>query len=298
MSRFAALLLLAVVSLVVALPQACFAATPVHQPKGLRVVGYVPEYRHGGVQWESVLGKLTDVVLFSIEATEDGHLSGLDRLPDAALMEDIRSTARRSGTNILVCIGGSGRNEGLTVALRSKEATETLVRALVELVDSMELQGIDVNYEHPNAGMEEHGALASFLKALKGAIGERLVTLPIHPGQEQLVLRQGILDTVDFVSEMAYDNFCHFPPDSPPCRHATMPFAEMIVRHATSIGLNSRKLMLGLPFYGRHMISGQAKVSHAHTHTHASTHTYTLASELFCQLPPRLSPEHPPPLHD
>jgi len=247
---------LALVSLGLA---ACAPHPPVHQPKTLRVVGYVPEYRYGGHEWwEGVLGKLTDVILFSIEATEDGHLSGLDRLPDAELLESIRSTARRSSTNVLICVGGSGRSEGLAKALRSTPARETLVRSLAELVDSTEVQGLDIDFEVPS-GDDDYRALGDFLKDLKSAIPGRLVTLPIHPGQEQQVLRHGILETVDFVSEMAYDNFCHFPPTDPPCRHSTLEFSDLIVRHLTSLGLDTSKILLGLPFYGRDMQNGEAK---------------------------------------
>ena len=46
------------------------------------VVGYMPEWRFGGIDWDSVCPFLTDLLLFSIEVDNDANFAALDRLPD------------------------------------------------------------------------------------------------------------------------------------------------------------------------------------------------------------------------
>ncbi|QDZ20601.1 glycoside hydrolase [Chloropicon primus] len=222
------------------------------------VVGYLPEYRHFDTEerWKETLEKLTHVILFSIEATGDGGLSSLDRLPSN--LARVKQWASDADTSILVCIGGAGRSAGLAEALADESSRNNLIRNLFDLVESLGLSGVDVNWESPGSDVE-YERLHQLVLGLKRASPSTLVTVAIHPGQEEMLLRHSILDVVDFVSEMAYDNLCSIPRTTPPCKHSTFEFSEFVTRHLQQVGVDLSKVLMGLPFYGRDMYKGGAK---------------------------------------
>ena len=232
-------------------------APEVIEVTGKRIVGYVPEYRHG-IEWEGVLDKLTDVILFSIEATETGELSNLDRLPSD--LSRIQKLAKDRGTNVLICIGGGGRSQGLGATLREERSMKNLARNLIEFVRSNGLSGVDIDWEIPTSE-GDYETLMGFCKALKSLAAkeseEFLVTVAIHPGQE-MKMDPGIVEVADFISIMVYDNMCQQPRSAPPCYHSTLEFSQMVVDRLVRKGF-ARKALLGLPFYGRHVNHGEAK---------------------------------------
>ena len=240
--------------LAAALPSFTAAADPT-----FRIVGYIPEYRHWDSleRWDEVLTDLTDAILFSIEASPSGELRSLDRLPSRERLNGILKIAGERGTNVLVCLGGAGRSDGVAEAIADEASRNTLVRNLADLVESRGLQGVDVDFEA--SGHDLWGPLGTFLRGLKRELGSKLVTLAYHPGQEALLLEHSLLDAVDFVSNMAYDNLCHVPRTEPPCRHSTLEFAELIAGHVQRIGMDASKVLLGVPAYGRHVMTGEAK---------------------------------------
>ena len=225
-----------------------------------RIVGYVPEYRQGSVDWPSVLNLLTDVVFFSIESSETGELINLDRLPNGAILK----LAAEAKTNTLFTVGGGGRSQGLAVALKNNKAREALIDNCWKLVEEYGFDGVDIDWEIPQSD-EDYENLAKFLRGLRDvftakSMTRKLVTMAIHPGQEPLLVRHQIIKVVDWVSEMVYDNLCFYPKTPPPCKHSTLEFSELIVRHLRgAIDIDESKILLGIPFYGRHTMSGEAK---------------------------------------
>lgn len=242
-----------------------------------RVVGYVPEYRTG-LNWKEVVKKVTDLILFSIEATSEGDLHHLDRLPSSEELERIRSLINHQPpqeagledetypnttprTNLVVCVGGGGRSSGLAQALKSEGSRSKLVTSLVQLLYTKNLNGVDIDWEQPSSEMD-YANFYSFLKGLREALlGHHSISVAIHPGQEAMLSRHNIWELVDFVSVMAYDNLCYYPRTQPPCMHSTLEFSKLVVSHAQSQVPKDQwhKLVLGIPFYGRHTHTGDAK---------------------------------------
>jgi len=226
-----------------------------------RVLAYLPEYRQWDdlKRWSQTLDAVTDLVLFSVECTASGDLTSLDRLPPKEILDAASLLAIEKEANLLVCIGGNGRSAGLAKAIATERGRIHLARQLRDLVDSRGFHGVDVDYESPSSDADWTN-LRLFLKELKASfLSPKMLSLAIHPGQEESVVSHSIDALVDLVSIMAYDNLCQIPRSSPPCHHSTLEFAHFVVQHALSTGLAPSKLLLGVPFYARHTHTGEAR---------------------------------------
>jgi GH18 family chitinase len=224
------------------------------------VVGYLPEWRYGGANFDTLFDTLTHLVFFSAEPSASGALVGLDRLPDAETLAAAKRAAARTGTKLLLCLGGNGRSSFFSAATATPAARGRLVAAVVAQLDAMGLDGVDYNWEYPGyafgrgydeAAVEaEWDALAALVRDTKAA-GVGVVSLAYYPdGRQERLLAARRLDTAaDLLHAMAYDK--------PGAQHSPMSLAHNVVNQARAAGLRTGAVTLGLPMYGRNAHSGE-----------------------------------------
>jgi GH18 family chitinase len=225
------------------------------------VVGYLPEWRYGGANFELLFETLTHLAFFSAEPSASGALLGLDRLPDAETLAAAKAAAARAGTKLLLCLGGNGRSAGFAAATSTPAARQRLVDAVVAQIAALGLDGVDYNWEYPGfafgrgygdeATVEaEWAALAALVRETKAA-GVRVVTLAYYPdGRQERLLAAHRLDTsADLLHAMSYDQ--------PGAQHSPLSLAHDVVRHAKAAGLRASAVTLGLPMYGRNANNGE-----------------------------------------
>ena len=222
------------------------------------MVGYVPEYRYGAIDWAGVSARVTHVILFSLEVGRDGSVAAQERFPDAATYAAARAATRRTGARLLVCFGGAGRSANFGAVATSAALRRVFVRSVHAFVAAHGLDGVDLDWEAPRTRAEWAGlgALVGELGAVLRAHG-RVLTMAVHPGQERLLPRAA-LGALDLVLVMAYDNLCAHG-EAPPCEHATYAFAARTVAAAVRAGVPPAKLALGVPFYARDVRTGAAE---------------------------------------
>jgi len=83
-------------------------------------LGYLPEWRFEGANWDVIARTVTHLLLFSLEPQPDGNFGALDRLPRPALLEEARTARDLHGTELLICFGGNGRSQGFSAMVRIK----------------------------------------------------------------------------------------------------------------------------------------------------------------------------------
>jgi len=88
------------------------------------------------------------------------------------------------------------------------------------------------------------------------------VTMAYYPDtrQEKILSVLGFSDHIDLFFSMSYDRV--------PGKHSTLKLAKETVRNWDAEGLPRRKLCLGLPFYARHIETGEAKTYEEIHRTH------------------------------
>jgi len=109
------------------------------------VIGYLPEWRFEGANWDYLAATCTHLLLFSLEPTPDGRITALDRLPRPMLLEEARTAASKHDSRLLLCFGGNGRSSGFSAMARSASARQMFVASLVALIEEHGLHGVDYN---------------------------------------------------------------------------------------------------------------------------------------------------------
>ena len=206
-----------------------------------RVVGYVPAWR--GAVGPAQLRQLTHVNYAFVQPTAAG---GLAALPNPAKLRQLVRQAHAAQVRVLVSVGGwhDGDHSAFDAIGASPKLINEFTTSLLKLTDAYQLDGIDLDWEHPDS------ATAAGYAALMHALASRL-----HPRGQLLTaavagsawagkgVRASVLEDVDFLNIMAYDN--------PPPAHSTYAAATQALAYWQGRGLPRSKSVLGLPFYGQ-----------------------------------------------
>lgn len=170
---------------------------------------------------------------------------------------------------VLLSVGGGGRSAHFPAVAGDKAKRARLARALAALVEAHELDGVDLDWEAPRTE-DEMTDYVRLLKAVRrrlhpssagggGAPRRKLVTVAVHPGQR---LPPAAVKAVDRVHLMAYDmqTTAHLTAQQQRAvggsqGHATASGAEAAARQQLGFGVPASKLVLGIPAYGRHLVT-------------------------------------------
>ncbi len=206
-------------------------------PPEFRLAGYLPDYRLAEFDLDSLSG-LTDLILFSAEPTADGGID-FSRLK-AAPWEKLRLWKTRHRTRLILCVGGWDRSAAFPAVSASPALRQTFARQLAAACLERRFDGVDLDWEHPRDATEaEHYGL--LLQQLRTEFQPHGLVLSITLAAWQ-PLTPAAVEAVDYVQVMAYDH---------PGRHSTFEGARDDIARVLKAGAARRKVVLGLPLYGR-----------------------------------------------
>jgi GH18 family chitinase len=201
------------------------------------IIGYLPEYRILNPEW----GKcLTDLIYFSIQPLPDG---GLDTSAlDPQTLQMLREMRTAYGTRIHVSIGGWERSDNFSPMATNPKARKNFVRNLTAFCLENELDGVDFDWEFPQ-NERELQAYADLLTEVKAAFSPRgwIVSVALAPSEQLDLIPYAAVDRIHI---MSYDRAT---------KHATLEQAQQDVTLFLSTGVAQKRLILGMPFYGRSM---------------------------------------------
>ena len=220
------------------------------------IVGYMPEWRHEGADFDRLSQHLTHLIFFSLEPTPKGDIIGQERIPRPELMKEARQAATKHDTKLMICFGGNGRSGGFSVMVRNEKNRQTFLRNLAKLLDKYELDGVDYNWEYPGYRMgrgymeekeimKDYEGLVALIKETKKMFQDRVVSVAYYPDtrQENLFHMFGVDRVVDLMYSMSYDQ------GGP--NHSSRDLAKQTIKQAKDAKLPLDKVCVGLPFYGR-----------------------------------------------
>ena len=199
------------------------------------IIGYLPEYRALDPEW----GKcLTDLIYFSIQPLPDGSLD--NSALNIQTLQMLREMHTAYGTRIHVSIGGWERSNNFAPMATEPKARKNFVGNLISFCLENELDGIDFDWEFPE-NEREIQAYADLLTEVKAAFRPRgwIVSVALAPSDQ---INLAPYAAVDRIHIMSYDRGS---------KHATPEQAQQDVALFLSTGVAQKRLILGMPFYGR-----------------------------------------------
>ncbi|KAH7321341.1 family 18 glycoside hydrolase [Stachybotrys elegans] len=160
---------------------------------------------------------------------------------------------------VLLSIGGGNSSQALPVAAASTLSRDNFGRSVLGLVEASGLDGIDLVWEYPKDAKQGHDFLA-LLAAIRLYLPQDRFTLtaalPANKAILQHIDLKGTADYLDFLNLMTYDFFG--PWTTKTGHHAQLyamnrdePSASLGVGYVISRGFPSKKILMGIPTYGR-----------------------------------------------
>ncbi|WP_256012632.1 glycoside hydrolase family 18 protein [Desertivirga xinjiangensis] len=166
----------------------------------------------------------------------------------------IMQRAKENGVKRAVSFAGSQ-------AIYSAIAADSVLRSkfidnIVTFALKYDLDGIDIDWEYPNAGLSNDITFEKFMKELSGKLHRyhlylsAAVTAGLFAGDVRDGITPGAVEAMDFVNLMAYDAKGLDPQE--PNHHSTYVIAQKVMDAWLNIkGLPKEKAVLGFPAYGK-----------------------------------------------
>jgi GH18 family chitinase len=213
-----------------------------NEVKPFKIVGYYSLKAAMTVDPDSVpFEKLTHVNLWFLNPDSLGNFH-----QDLSGLKPFIEKAKTNNVKVLASIGGGSRQAQYGQLLKDKHR-EKLIGNLLEVVDTYNLDGVDIDLE----GDDIDENYEKFVVELSGKLKSRqkLITAAIAVYYKEK-LTDKALAQYDFVNVMSYDRTGPWNPEKPG-PHATFTHA---VQDLTYFGeersIPKEKLVLGVPFYG------------------------------------------------
>lgn len=220
------------------LPAATTSPRPVTPAPQFKVIAYV--YMAEDIQ-SIQYDKLTHINYAFLLPNADGTLKDVD---DPAQLQALVEASHRRGVKVLISVGGWGLDRQFE-ALAANPATRTVfVQELVDYAARYRLDGVDIDWEYPQAGVSDGNYLA-LIRELRAALPANLLltTAVAAYGENAAGIPTEAFAELDFVNLMVYDMSTE--------AHATMAMAEEALAYWADRGLPRQKMVLGVPFYSR-----------------------------------------------
>lgn len=226
------------------------------------LIGYVQDFRNPNtVDYTN----LTHVIFSFAHPTTDGQLL----LNGETALNHLRTmvkNAHNHQTKAILAIGGWFHIQGgesyayFKTAISNSESRTRLVQELVNFAAVENLDGIDIDFEHPRT-LDDAKNLSIFVKELDALLQKKELSIAVNAkvhsvaGTEihTVTYEPTMFQYVDTVNIMAYDG--HWDGEYNAANLSPYSFNQNIVNYWTTLfdahNLSREKLVLGVPFYAQ-----------------------------------------------
>ncbi|MEH7120802.1 glycoside hydrolase family 18 protein [Neobacillus vireti] len=236
----------------------------VEKTKSKVIIGYLQDFRDPN---QVDYSQLTHIIFSFAHPTKDGRIL----LNGDSALKNLRTTvanAKKSNTKVILAVGGwfhinGGESYPYFKAAISNPASRTkLVNELTSLADRENLDGIDIDFEHPRS-KEDAVNLAAFAKELSAQLHpkKKELSVAVYSKIHAVTLTEigfvqyepSMFKDVDHVNIMAYDG--QWDGGYNAANLSPYPFTEKIVNYWSQLfdsqQISKEKLVLGVPFYAQ-----------------------------------------------
>jgi len=227
----------------VSLKAMAFTSTETTGKSRFKVVAYVPAT--SGTASDIQYQKVTHINYASVRPTTTGGLTQLDNVQK---LRDIVSRAHANNVVVGISVGGWDdlRNDDFETMAATVGSRETFIKNVIALMDQYQLDGVDIDWEYP-ATIQDQSNFSILMTELSTAIhakGKFVSAAVSANGHYADRIQSSIFSSVDFLNVLAYDGGSDE-------MHAPFSYASSAIRYWTDRGLQSSKIVLGIPFHAR-----------------------------------------------
>ena len=234
----AALALVLIGCSVAVTPTVSSSSTPIARTQPFKVVGYVtPAANIAAINFSL----LTHINYSFLIPRADGTTRPFGA-PNH--LRAVVAQAKKHDVKVLIAVGGWGWDKEFETLAADPAIREKLAKRVAEFCATYQLDGIDIDWEYPNAGASaaNFSALAiAFRSALPA--GALVTAAVLADATDADGISTDAVGHLDFINLMAYDG----PRDD----HSSYAMAERSIATWLARGIDAEKLVLGVPFYGR-----------------------------------------------
>ena len=207
-------------------------------PDSFRVVAYVTDAVTPGI---IPFDQLTHINFAFLIPNPDGSFQPF--LADWKVEEVIR-LAHENGVKVLISVGGWGWDEQFETVAADPALRSLFVQNLISVVENYQFDGVDMDWEYPDAGPSALNFLA-LMQEVRAALPEgKLLTAAVAAvGEHGMGVPVESFELMDFINLMVYDGGGEM--------HASMQYAQDSIDFWQGRGLPPEKTVLGVPFYAR-----------------------------------------------
>jgi GH18 family chitinase len=223
--------------------------TPYVADMSFKKVGYFPAYRAINDIDTTALDDLTHVIFSFLKPKADGSLV-LDDSKES--IKNVVSLTKRHNCKIIIALNGD--NKIYTSLISNPQTKQLLIKNIVAYALENQFDGVDMDWEYPNASKGNDVTFGVFMKELSAELHSwhRTLSMAVTAGVYEGIIRDGInqhaIDACDFVNLMAYDGAgWKSNPDHSPYTLAE----EVLDIWLAGKNLPKEKAVLGLPTYGK-----------------------------------------------
>ncbi len=204
-------------------------------------------------------------------ADRDGILKLSEQVPS----RDLTSEAHKAGVKVLISLGGWGYDETFAAMSLDPAAEDRYVKAVMDVVERTDYDGIDLDWEYPDTNIEIVGfeRLARRFRKLLDELGKKknramILTMATasHPKTLEWLSNEFLLETMNWINVMTYDytgrwsEFAgHHSPLFASSKRSEKPdlSTSLTMKYLLKDrGFPANRLTLGIPLYGRAFVVG------------------------------------------
>jgi GH18 family chitinase len=199
-----------------------------------------------------------------LTADENGNINTNQFVPS----REITTAAHNAGVKVLVSLGGWGWDKQFAAIVNQPEAENRYLRAVLEIVDNYDYDGIDLDWEYPDTAQEVAGfeRMARWFRTALDGLGNKkkrqmFETMAAASNSETLKwLNKDLLNqTMDWLNVMTYDmagewtDYAgHHSPLFASTKQPGKPRStELTMKYLLGRGIQPNRLAVGIPLYGK-----------------------------------------------
>lgn len=204
-------------------------------PSAMRVVGYFPGIWSQRNQID--FNQLTWVNYFSIAVNADGSLD-TSNVSDSHLA-DIVAIAHPKGIGVSITVGP----QSFATVAADATARANFANNILAYIQARNLDGVDIDWEPPATGTNQanYALMIDALYAALHPVGKN-ITAATNPWTKEIPV--AATNEMDWVNVMCYD-FDY-------ANHSTYAASTDGMNQWATYGVEKKKLVMGVPFYGRY----------------------------------------------